>query len=310
MKSEYSTAGLVLIFLTFSSSAQVIYNETLKCSFEISQGIYSCGLPNLSIVDDESQFFTFDVNNHLDGRTNDDVEKVEIYGGNVPFIITQIFTTFPNVKILAHSFSGLSRVQSKALVYAGNLEKFSSYGNSISTIQAFAFTGASSLIDIDLYNNQIEKVDETAFSGLEALQFLNIAGNNLTELHQNTFQSLENLAYLALAINQLESLDGRLFSNNRLLRDVNLYDNQIDAIGRGLLDGLEDLVFFNMRLNRCVDSQWTLSGETTIETVQKELEECFENFVEPPTDDVRKFTLELRGSLVIRDEDGNEILRL
>lgn len=311
MRSEYFCASLVLNFLAFGA-AQEVYDETISCTFALSlQGTYSCRLPSLNIADDEKQELTFDVSGHLDDLGNENVTNVEIYGGNVPFIITQIFQNFPNVRSMTISYAGLSRIQTKAFSNAVNLLTFVAYENSISSIEPYAFTGALSLNLINLYQNRIQNIHESAFYGVYSLMFLNLGSNNLSQLPQNLFDSQKSLTHLSVQFNHLETLDGRIFSNNLLLQDISFFGNQINSTGRGLVDGLNDLMYFDMRLNQCVDSQWTLFGSVTLKTVIEGLEECVANYpVEQPIDEVRNLTLELRGSLVIRDEKGNEILRL
>lgn len=308
MKSGFF--GLLCVLLLKFSTAD---NDStiIRCNFEFSQPtIYACSLGSVIIDDDESQNFIIDVSGHLENQTDADVTKIEIYGGIIPFIVTEFFTTFANVRFLTISNSGLKRIQADAFTNALNLESFVSYRNPLQSIGSNAFSGAINLFDIDLSFNEIENIHETAFSGLHVVEFLNIGANNLSYLHPEVFRSFTNLTYIILANNQLTSIDGELFANNRLLRNVNFQTNQINSIGTSFLDGLDDLLSLNMDQNICVNTHWVITGSTTIETVREDLQQCFENSLPPPTDEVKKFVLELRGSLIIRDENGEEIFRL
>lgn len=298
----------VIFLFACSSLAEV---EIISCNFIYTQQtVYTCSLPSLVIDDDEYQTFIFDVTGHLEGKTNDDVIRIEVFGGEVPFIIKELFEVFPNVRFYTTSYAGLRRIQSGALIYAGNLENFLSFGNPLAVIEPKAFVGADNLTFLDLESNEIQKIDDYAFAGLSSLEILNLSMNNITYLGYNIFSEMSRLTYVLLSDNQLETLDGRLFSKNPSLRDVSFYRNQINAIDSNFLDGLNELVQFDMRLNICADADWIINGETTLDTVRKGLQNCFDNAVTPQPDDVRKFVLELRGSLILRDEDGNVILEL
>lgn len=305
----------VVYFLTIFSvclrcSTADVNSFTIKCNFEFPQPtVYSCGLSGVVIEGDEKTNFIIDVSGHLEGLTNENVSKIEIYGGSVPFIITELFSTFRNIRFLSISPSGLTRIQSFAFEGAHKLESFVSYRNPLRYIDSHAFSGASNLYDIDLSINELEKISEEAFIGLENLRFLNLGGNKLRELHQKLFQPLTGIVYLQLAMNELTNLEGNTFSNNRFLHDISIQNNQINSIGKGFLDGLDNLLSLNLLHNNCADFHWIINESTTIKTVQAGLQTCFDNFA-PPIDEVRKFVLELRGSLAIYDENGKEILRL
>lgn len=90
---------------------------------------------------------------------------------------------------------------------------------------------------------------------------------------------------------------------------MNFTDNQINALGRGFLTNLNYLNHFNMDGNRCVSGSWGVSISVSTEDVLRILQPCFDNYLESQ-DVVKTFTIALRGSLIIKDENGNEILKL
>lgn len=309
MKTVQCLCAIVILLLSGSSAQEA--EVTVTCNFIFTQQtVYTCSLSSLVIADEADQTFIFDVSGHLEGRTNDDVMKIEVFGGDVPFIVAELFETFPNVRFYTTSFAGLRRIQSNAFADAGNLETFISFTNPLVVIEPNAFLGAEKLTMLDFDTNEIEKIAENAFDGLTALEILNLSSNKIYFLYYNTFSKVNHLTYILLSDNQIETLDGRLFSENPLLRDVSFYGNQINAIDSNFFDGLDQLLQFDMRFNICADANWVITGETTIDTVRQGLQSCFDNAATPPPDDVRKFVLELRGSLILRDEDGNEVLRL
>lgn len=307
MNSENFVAIILVIFLGFADSQNVI----ATCEFGFTQQIhYTCSLADLNIPDNLNQSIIFDVSGHVDGRNNSDVTRATVYGGSVPFIITQFFMTFPNLRLMALSPSGLLRIQSDAFANANNLEEFASYRNPLTVIEENAFSGATRLNNIDLYNNEISSIHNTALEGIESLQYFNIGGNNISTLSTELFRSQGNLTHFSAALNQLTSVQGDLFATNRLLQHADFFNNRIEGIERNFLNNLDSLRMFDMRGNHCANSFWMIGGETTIETIRDGLETCFANFIEPPTNDVKIFTLELRGSLIIRDGNGTEIIRL
>lgn len=81
---------------------------------------------------------------------------------------------------------------------------------------------------------------------------------------------------------------------------------RINVIGRNFLDNFPQLRYFD-----AVNNSWTISGLTTIETARRGLAQCFDNFVPVPDDDeLRRFVIEMRGSLSLKFENGTEIIRV
>lgn len=293
---------VILVFCGFAAAR----NETIVCVFALDDDHYTCRLPALIL--EENQMFEIDASGHLEGFDDVDVTKVEQFGGNVSFVITELFTTFTNLRRLQLSFTGLTRIQSNAFANADNLESFLSYGNPLRVLEENAFSGIQSLTSIDLAFNQVEIIHELAFEGLSNLEFLGLGNNNIGQLHPSLFQALSNLTNLQLASNRLETLDGRIFDNNQRLATIGFYGNQINAMGRGILDRLDALYILDMRQNRCDSTYWFVYDDVTVDTIREGLRICFENHVE--VDDVKKFVLELHGTLILRDEQGNVVLRL
>lgn len=297
---------LVLLALSTAISAQ---NANLNCQFAVVETLYSCVLIGASVPDNENVNVIIG-GTHSPGQSNANVQGILILVSTIPFIVTQLFTTFPNV-IALNINAGLTRIQSNAFANAENLEFASiSNNNNLRTVAANGFTGAGNLQVLDLNFNQIETVHETAFVGLSSLTHLYLDRNNINELHVNLFRPLTSLLMLILSENRLESLDGRLLENNRLIEHLEINRNQVNAIGRSFLDNFAQLEFFSFVENICANNFWFIGGTTTIDTIRQGLAVCFDNFIEGPDDEVKRFVLQLRGSLTINDENGNEIVTL
>lgn len=307
MKSTAAAVFVLLLGIFATTKAQTQVN----CNFAMSSGLYSCMIFGLTITDNENQFFVIG-GTHQPGLTNAHVERVQIQFSTIPFVIPQFFITFPNLVDFQVLNSGLTRIQTNAFANAARLRTVSILDNQLfRTIHANAFLGAADIRDIQLRNNQLEVIHENAFNGIGTLQGVNMDNNNIIQLHHNVFRPLANLVVLSLADNYLHTIDGRLLSDNRLLSQLDLARNQINAIQRNFLDNFQTGFFFlNIVQNQCANNFWIIQGVAGLEEVRQGLAACFNNFVDPPGGDYRTYMLELRGTMVIRYENGTEIVRL
>lgn len=147
MKSPKSLTLAIIIIATCSLAKAQTAN--LNCEYysintpQVS--IYSCILSGIEIEDNENLNFVF-AGDHLPGYDDSQVQVVEITASRVPFIITQLFTNFPNLVGLFIHDGGLTRVQSNAFNNASNLFQFTVTGTpELQEVQANAFQGASML---------------------------------------------------------------------------------------------------------------------------------------------------------------------
>lgn len=283
----------------------------VNCVFAVLSNIYTCQLIGVTIPDDEELNFIIG-GQHLPGRTNSDVSRITIQNSNTPFIVPQLFETFPNTVDFFLANGALNRIQSNAFADAAELRLILITGNrEIEEIQADAFKGATNLFVLDMFANRIESIDEHAFNGLDSLMQIFLENNELHELPPHVFRPLKLLQVLFLNNNLLEVLDGRLLASNTQITSISISINQINAIGRTFFDNLENLQFFAAVGNECVDNNWAITGDTTIDTIREELSECFDNFVEPePDNEIRRFIIEVRGPFALYYEDGTEIIRI
>lgn len=305
MKVLLAIAFLALGGLT-TVKAQTV---NLNCQFANLNGMYTCLLFRATVVDNENANIILG-GVHQTDRANQHVQQVLILDSNVPFIITQLFTTFPSLRNL-QVMSALTRIQSNAFANANNLWNVEILDNpTLQTIHANAFSGAHNIRELDLHRNGIETIHATAFAGLNVMQTLWLDNNHIRQLPWNVFISTTALQRVNLDNNQLESLDGRLFGNNTQIARLDFVSNRINAIQRTFLDRLPALNVLNMQGNLCADTLWTVAGATTIETIRQGLQTCFNNFVDAPDDEFKNFIMQLRGSMIVRYENGTEIVRI
>jgi Leucine rich repeat len=292
-----------LIILSTLLTFAISQNVNLSCLFAEMSGVYRCLLRNVNVADDENQNIIIG-GNHMFGRTNEEVTQVDLSTSTTPFIITQFFTTFVNLETLIISSSGLTRIQANAFESAQNLVTLAIGGNPLQSLNAEAFLGLNKLTSLSVYDSELANVNERAFEGLELVDILFLSGNKIQSLPHAVFQPFVNLFYVSLSNNSLESLHGETFSNNRVVQQIELADNRINSLGNNILDNLNNLRYLNMEGNVCVNEAWSLTPK---EQLLQILKPCFDNFIDS---ELKIFTFELHGTLIIRDGKGNEILKL
>ena len=244
---------------------------------------------------------------HLTGRTKNDVTVVQIRNSNTPFVIQQIFTSFPNLIKLDIQNSNLQELVLSSEV---QLKYLTLYRNNISRIENGTFSGQSQLEIIDAMDNRITDIEINAFEGLENLYSLMLIGNRISRILPGTFHPMINLVYLDLEQNRIERIEDDTFSGNPALEALYLEYNVINAISTTFTTGLsKNLEYLNIQGNRCIDRQFALREPIDMILLNNALITCFNNFIgETPA--VRRITLEFSGPLSLFDEFGNIIARV
>ena len=280
-------------------------NINLICAFTMNGlGEYVCTIRESEVLDQTANVvFTGE---HLDERSDQDVVYVRILSSNTPFIINQIFTTFPNVVKLEVESSNL---QSVRLPENADLEWIVFWGNNISRIDADSFTNQRRLESLRLTNNGIKELDEDAFQDLESLIFAAFINNRIREIAPRTFHALVNALTIDLEGNQLTTIGNDIFVNNRRLARLYLERNQIESISPTLSSNLnhENLDYINLSGNRCATRFFYLRDDFDREMFNLALQPCFRNFM---GDEPRQISVQFTGNLTIFDQFENVIVRL
>jgi hypothetical protein len=270
---------LTLFFFILASSVAKAQTINVDCRFSSRlYQVYQCLLMDIAVPDSDDANITIG-GQHEANKSNVDVNEVVIQGFNVPFILTQAFSTFPNLQFFYLQVSGLTRIQPNAFVNGGGLILLDiSFEKNITHLPANGFVGLSRLQRLELNNNPLQTIDENAFIGLDKLTDLVLNHNFLRVLPTNVFKPLHLMVEVYVSWNQLESLDGQLFANNPLLEVAMFYSNQINSVGRNFLIYIRYLQKLEMRENRCVNKNWIINNNPTrIENVREDLEVCFDN---------------------------------
>lgn len=269
---KFPVTVLILLKLSAAKAEPV----KVDCVFQVVSNLYTCQLADITVTENSNLFIG---GQHLPGRTNNDVEVVNVVNSNIPFIITELFTTFPNLAQYRILAGGLTKINSGDFTNANKLRIFFASNNpKLVVLEEKAFVGASNLQSLELINSPIETLNEGAFSGLSVLVKLSVENALIREIPAEIFASLTQLQFVSLSNNRLESLSGKLFANNPRIRFLQFSNNQIKAIERNFFDNIQDLSSLNVQGNRCANQWFTVDIVRTIKLVKESLSECFNNF--------------------------------
>lgn len=260
--------------MLLASIAVKAQNIQINCSFQRAtvSADYSCHLSSIVVREQQDVIIG---GNHLPGHSNDDVVFVRILDSDIPFIIKQIFTTFPNLERLQITRVGLIKIQPNAFVDARNLKNLIINENPLTVIPQAAFIGISGLNELDLRSNSITALHFNAFIGLSQLIDLHLGFNQIYELPDNVFRPLTGLINIHLDSNKLERLYAKDFSHNIRLRQLRFPNNRIYAIERTFFDSLAEALLYVFSQNVCINGSFLfLSRELLLENLRV----CIENF--------------------------------
>lgn len=265
---------LIVFSLIALSSAQDVVE--LTCDFsQTSRGDYICVLTNIEF-NDRNVPVKF-VGLHMPGRTNLDVDIVVVTRSRMPFIIPEIYTTFPNIHELDLQFAGL--VEIDPIPEMKNFRTFIAYSNNIDRIRNNTFDNVMLTLEtVDLQLNNIRFLEADAFKGLTRLEFLYLRFNQITFPPIGVFNTLSNLNLIDFESNDFRQIDETLFAGNPRLNAIFADRNGIDRISPRFADNLMQLGSLRLNLNKCVNRVFFLFNEQARETMMRELQPCFDNF--------------------------------
>lgn len=235
---------------------------------------YVCEISSVSINMEDRRNITFG-DKHLPGLSNHDVVAINIVYSEFPFIIPEMFLTFPNVRYLTIFNSKLQEIHQADFLNADCLENVLINGNNLKKISSAAFAGASNLRTLNIANNQIQTIDENAFVGLNHLEQLSFQNNEVREISLNIFRSLMRLQVVLIDSNNLKRLNGRILAYNPRVLIFYASGNKINAIGRTFPDFLFNIQHLNMLGNQCVSNFFL---NTNSEAIRRGLVNCFNNY--------------------------------
>jgi Leucine-rich repeat (LRR) protein len=250
----------------------------VECDFRVitSPNRYICDVigANIDKIDQEVVFTGI----HLPGRSNDDVNIVNISNSNIGFVIPQIFTTFPSLIRVDLTRIGLTEIPLRETFKIGRVEIFEiMFNERLTTIHSYAFPGASNLRELNLGRNAITNIHENAFYGLSRLQFLFLIGNRIQTLPMNLLKPLPILETLSLSENQISTLFTRQFVHSSRLIRIGLASNRLNAVERDFMEPMSSLSSMNLSNNQCIDFAFIFHIHRNASIVEA-LTPCYDNF--------------------------------
>jgi Leucine-rich repeat (LRR) protein len=283
----------------------------VACSFTentqilgISEFDYTCSIYDTTLEKNQRQV-TF-VGTHQDDMSNNNVVNLRVNYSRIPFFMSEMFTTFPELKAVEISYGGLETIRADDFVNAKNLESLYLRYNNIKVLNGGTFSNLPKLQKLSLGQNEIEIVIGNAFSGLKSLRLLYLNDNRIRRLHINTLNSLNELRDLNLGRNYLTGISSTLFRDNPQLGVIMLDSNQISAIDENFLDNLPRLSVLNLISNKCVSQLF----DGNRNRINEQLSGCYEAFRSLPAEGTRRVIMEIDGELSLNNEDGLRIVEL
>lgn len=266
------------------------------------QGDYTCLLEGIAVTVPGSNVTFAGV--HLEGRTEADVLLVLIEYSNTPFMIPQLFTTFPNINELVIEYSNLQSIDVPDTV---RLEYIVLFYNNVTKLQSGTLRNQSRLTYLEVIHNNIQEIDEEFFNDIPNTYYIELTNNRLTSLAPRTFYPLRYVIYIDLKDNLLESLGADLFSSNTILRSLYIERNPISEIHHDFVNSLPiNLSFVNLSLNLCVNGVFQLGSGENRRLANHALNQCFRNF-HRISSDLKSITMQIPPNVKFYDEFGNEI---
>lgn len=262
-----TSTSLILMAAFATTLAQDL---TVNCTFSFNND-YTCILENIVVVD-RLQNVTIS-GDHLAGQTNADVKFVFIRNSNTPFMVPQVFNTFPNIVRLYIENCG---VESFTIPSTVRLEVLNMFGNNITRLSNGTFDQQTCLTQFSARQCGIREIDENAFEGLDSLVNLFIVENQIEKLPPRVLHSLPNLHTLYLSGNLLRSIDADLLAKSTRAFGVYFDDNQIEQIDPQFVANLRNnLRFINLRDNKCISEGFSLSTDEDWNYFNDALKVCF-----------------------------------
>lgn len=123
---KYFESFVLVLSAVVCLQASPLQKVYIPCEFRLGgSGVYICDIRGIFIGNSAEIDITFS-GSHLPGRSNEDVEAVTIFHSHIPFIVNQLFTTFPNLIALSiGQDQGLKQIESGSFTGANNLRTLS-----------------------------------------------------------------------------------------------------------------------------------------------------------------------------------------
>lgn len=245
MKSYFA---ILLLFLSYTN-AQLVP----ECVFHDHEIVgYTCTMHNAVVTSPNQPFPIQGV--HLQGRTNADVNAFDTADSTLHYIPQQIFTTFPNLRVLVLMNAGVRQLH-QPWSNCQNLLAVVFALNEIQVIPARVFESCTSLaLFATVAEQSLVEVDAMAFTGLNNLEALAFLGAPLTRLQPEMFQPIPNLRAFLMTLTGLTEINANTFHAARNLELIDLSLNGLSTIPTGTFTNFPLLTSITIVNNRGLSS--------------------------------------------------------
>lgn len=283
-------------------SSQEVDDVIVECTYGITvYDEYECVLEGITVTDPTANVTLGGV--HLENKTEADVIVVTIVNSNTPFMIPQLFTTFPNMVDLEIESSNLQSIDVPA---SARLQYLILYRNTIMRLESESIQSQTDLYLFEATGNYIHEIDEDFFEGMPNTFFVDLSSNHIQVLAPSTFAPLRNLIILDFYQNALTSLGEDPFTSNSILLLIYFGRNQINEVHHDFVRNLpSSLQGFDMTQNLCVDRSFSPATPDDLMIINNALNQCFRNFNRISGD--RNIAMRVQSGITFQDEFGNNI---
>lgn len=126
--------------------------------FPSSDGYYNCDVVNIAKNSSSSSAIAI-TGNHLQGKTNADVQRFRLYSQHLEVFPRNLHENFPNLRSLWINGCGLKKISKTDLIGLENLEELNLDGNNLTSLPNDLFTGMKKLAQIYFNNNKLERLE-------------------------------------------------------------------------------------------------------------------------------------------------------
>lgn len=231
-----STRSFAVVLLLSAISTFGGYNVeagmamTLDCIYRTEQHAwgsqYTC-VAQKAVVTSFETYVTGAKGDHLQGKTNDDVQAIYFVNQTTRFVPLDFTKPFPNMVALRMQKSGL---------------KF---------VNQTTFKNQRMLRFIQLDDNEIGVIPKKTFWGQRNLESLSISGNRIKRIDSDMLLGLRNLKYFYANGNSIAVIGSSLFRDNTNLEEIFFANNKIRMVGPQLVSRLKELKFARFDGNLC-----------------------------------------------------------
>jgi Leucine-rich repeat (LRR) protein len=209
------------------------YNSglTLECDFGMIRHywgeMYTCIVRNL-VTRNYYEYVVNATGDHMNGKTDKDVQCVYVLGQRTPFIPYNITSPFGRVTALRVEGSGVRHVN-RTWSYEGPLEY------------------------LHFENNYITDVPAWAFRNMTELKWFSLRGNRIRYLESGLLTGMKNLWRFSVSRNQIEVIPSGLFRDTTGLKEIYFYNNRIRMVGPKLVKFIQGLKIAAFMGNPCTE---------------------------------------------------------